>query len=42
MTVDEVSKKFSEIIDFNRKNDYPESANDTFGRIMEHREKAKL
>ncbi len=42
MTPEEVAKKFAEISSFDRKNDYPTSGNDTFGRIMEHREKAKL
>jgi len=42
MSPEEVSKKFGEITCFNRTNDYPSSGNDTFGRIVEQREKAKL
>ena len=37
MTPEDVAAKMSEITDFGRKNDYPTSANDTFGRIMEYR-----
>ena len=42
MSPEEVSKNFSKITDFNGKSDYPTSGNDTFGKIMAHREKAKL
>ena len=42
MTPEDVSKSIGDITSFDRKNDYPESGNDTFGRIMEFREKAKL
>lgn len=42
MTPEDVASKFKEITDFSRNSDYPTSGNDTFGRIMEFREKAKL
>ena len=42
MTPEDVSKNINDITNFDRNNDYPESGNDTFGRIMEYREKAKL
>lgn len=42
MTPEDVVSKWEEITNFDRKCDYPTSGNDTFGRIMEFREKAKL
>jgi NAD(P)-dependent dehydrogenase (short-subunit alcohol dehydrogenase family) len=42
MTPESVAKEWSNITSFDRKNDYPLSGNDTFGRIVEEREKAKL
>ena len=42
MSPEEVQKRFGEITDFDKNNDYPASGNDTFARIMEFREKAKL
>lgn len=42
MTAEDVAKRFKEIVDFGKNNDYPSSTNDTFGRIMELREKANL
>ncbi len=32
-----ISKEWSSITSFDRKNDYPSSGNDTFGRIIQHR-----
>jgi hypothetical protein len=39
-----VAKKWSEINDFSRNNDYPTRPDETFSKIMEYREnlKAKL
>jgi hypothetical protein len=37
MTPETVSKEWNNITSFDRKNDYPASGNDTFGRIMEFR-----
>jgi hypothetical protein len=34
MSPEDVAKRFGEITDFTKKNDYPTSGNDTFGRIM--------
>lgn len=42
MTPETVAKEWKNIISFDRKSDYPLSGNDTFGRIMEFREKPKL
>jgi hypothetical protein len=42
MSPEDVAKRFGEITDFERKNDYPVSGADTFARIIEEREKAKL
>jgi hypothetical protein len=42
MTTEDVSKKFDDICNFDKECDYPASGNDTFARIMEFREKAKL
>ncbi len=42
MTPESVAKNWSNITSFDRKNDYPLSGNDTFARIVEEREKAKL
>lgn len=38
MTPEEVAKKFPQICDFNRKNDYPTRPDETFTRIMEYRD----
>lgn len=42
ITPESVAKQWSNITSFDRKNDYPLSGNDTFARIVEEREKAKL
>lgn len=42
MSAEDVAKRFDEITSFDKNNDYPTSGNDTFARIMEFREKAKL
>lgn len=42
MSPEDVAKRFNEITDFSKNNDYPLSGNDTFARIVEFREKAKL
>lgn len=42
MTPEDVAKNWSDITNFDKNCDYPSSGNDTFGRIMELREKAGL
>ena len=42
MTPEAVAKEWNNVTSFDRKNDYPLNPNDTFGRIMEFREKSKL
>lgn len=44
MSPEDVAKKWEEINNFNRKNDYPTGADETFSKIMEYRDglKAKL
>lgn len=42
MTPETVAKEWNNITSFERNNDYPTSGNDTFGRIMEFRQKASL
>lgn len=42
MSPEDVAKRFSEVTDFSKNCDYPLSGNDTFARIVELREKAKL
>lgn len=42
MCPEDVAKRWDEITNFDRNCDYPASGNDTFGRIMEFREKAGL
>lgn len=41
MTPEEVAKKWSEINDFSRNNDYPTRPDETFSKIMEYRESIK-
>ena len=42
LSPEDVTKEWKNICSFDRKNDYPSSGNDTFARIVEYREKAKL
>lgn len=44
MSPEDVAKKWKEINDFSRNNDYPTKTDETFSKIMEYREsiKAKL
>lgn len=37
MSPEDVAAKIKEISDFNRKNDYPASGDDTFARILNYR-----
>lgn len=41
MSPEEVAKKWSEINDFSRNNDYPTRPDETFSKIMEYRESIK-
>jgi len=41
MSPEEVAKKWSEINDFSRNNDYPSRPDETFSKIMEYRESIK-
>jgi hypothetical protein len=41
MSPEDVAKKWTEINDFNRNNEYPSRTDETFSKIMEYRESIK-